>query len=283
MEYTIENMKKLVEDGMTCKEIGCVFGKDGRTISYHLEKHGCSSLLKHSKPPYVSNYFNKIDTKEKAYIIGFLSGDGSFNKKGNFMSLELALGDKCITDFVSEQTGARVCTSTKTNREKRRFPRARMALGDKNFSIDFNKYGILTYKNTRKIPNIKKELQKYLIQGFFDAEGCITWGIRKDRYRVWQSIKFTSSLSLLYGIQKILDTWGISTAIKPKQGEDCYVVAFSDLKRVNKFLDIIYPDSSFIVLNRKYKKAIALRRKLGELRETSACSGGGNPEPSFLS
>lgn len=282
MEYNIENIKKLVLEGKTCKEIGAIFNKSNSVIEYHLTKHSISNLLANSAPMYISNFFNKIDSKEKAYIIGFLAGDGSFNKNAS-MTVELALKDKCIVDFISKYTGVNVNISKKFNAEKRLFPRARMTLGDKSFTRDFKKYRIFDYKVNRKIPVIKKELQRYLIQGFFDAEGCITWGIRRDRYRIWQKLSFTSSLSLLLGIQKILDTWNISTAIKPKGKEKCYIISFSDLKRVNSFIDIIYPDNSFIVLDRKYQKAIALRRKLGEFREASSRNGGGNPEPSFLS
>ena len=38
-------------------------------------------------------------------------------------------------------------------------------------------------KKGRNLPITSKKLEPYLLQGFFDAEGCITWGYRADRNR----------------------------------------------------------------------------------------------------
>ena len=76
--------------------------------------------------------------------------------------------------------------------------------------------------------------------GFFDADGCITWGIRKDRNKIWQKISFTSQLHLLEGIQKMLyNNIGISSTIKPKSNEDCYIIQFSNKEDVLKFINYI--------------------------------------------
>ena len=121
----------------------------------------------------------------------------------------------------------------------------------------------------RHIPFVSPKYERYLLQGFFDAEGCITWGRRKDRNRIWQKISFTSQYKMLEGIQNILYKKGIASKIKPKSDSSkCFVIEFANKNDVLAFLDIIYPNDEFIVLKRKYKNAQALRLELGEFGES---------------
>ena len=121
-------------------------------------------------------------------------------------------------------------------------------------------------KEERHYPKVKNEFERYLLQGFFEADGCITWGKRKDRNRIWHKVSFTSQLKLLEGVQQMLyKNIGISSVIRPKKNEGCYVIEFSNKEDVLKFINYIYPkDTDFIILQRKYLKANALRLELEE-------------------
>lgn len=217
------------------------------------------------KDKLTTNVFNKIDTPEKAYIIGYSISNGYITDRS--IELSCCILDKSILKFISKYTGASYREDYTIAPQTRRYPRARIRIGNKAIVTDFNKH-CSSKKDSRHVPIIPKDLERYLILGFFDGDGCITWGRRKDRNRIWQKISFTSSLSILTGIQNILlKQCDISTTIKPKNGYNCYVLSFCNKKNVLKFLDYIYPDESFIVLRRKYKKANALRLELGEFGE----------------
>lgn len=210
------------------------------------------------------NMFNKIDAPEKAYILGFVLADGCINDET--IELAVALADKEVLYYVSKIVGGKVYEYNYIDRETRRFPMARYKIENKNILIDINKYG--GKKHDRHLPIVRKDLKRYLLLGFFDGDGCITWGRRKDRNRIWQKVSFTSQYRMLECVQNILiDEVEVSSKIRPKGKEKCYCLDFSSKKDVVKFLDYIYPDDSFIVLHRKYKKAQALRLELGEFRE----------------
>lgn len=263
MEYN--ELKGYLEDGMSNKEIGEKVGLNPRTISYWVEKFNLKHLMINKPIEYKDeNMFNKIDTPEKAYILGFILADGAID--GRAIELSVSLSDKEVLYYISQIIGGNVYEHNYINRETRRFPRARYRIGNKNILIDINKYG--GKKHDRHLPIVRKDLKRYLLLGFFDGDGCITWGRRKDRDRVWQKVSFTSQYRMLEGVQNILiDEVGISSKIKPKGKEKCYCLNFSSKKDVLKFLDYIYPNDSFIVLHRKYEKANALRLELGEFRE----------------
>ena len=69
-------------------------------------------------------------------------------------------------------------------------------------------------------------------------------------------------------IQKILLKIGISSSIKPKGTEKCFVLKISSKKDVLKFCEWIYSDEDFIILKRKFDVFRALRLELGEFGET---------------
>ena len=90
-------------------------------------------------------------------------------------------------------------------------------------------------------------------------------GKRKDKNRLWQKVSFTSQLKILEGVQKyLINKLNISTVIRPKTNEKCFVLEFSNLSDVIKFCEHIYPNEDFIILNRKYLKYKALRLELEE-------------------
>lgn len=261
-----ELLEKYLEEGLTQREIAKIVGKGKSTVGYWITKYGLNDKSKYAKPKYKDpRMFNKIDTPEKAYIIGYTLADGYISD--NAIEFGCCLEDKEILQFVAEYIGANYTEDLTYIPEAKRFPRARINIGNSALITDFNKH--CSSKENKHCPIIPKNLEKYLVQGFFDGDGCLTWGRRKDRNRLWQKISFTSSLKVLEGIQQILlKQCAISTIIRPKSNENCFVLEFANKRDVLKFLNFIYPDDSFIILKRKYNKAQALRLELGEFGES---------------
>ena len=206
---------------------------------------------------------NKINSKELAYVIGFISADASIDKI-NRVEISTSIKDKSIIEFVSKIIDSNISVDETYIQEKKIFPRYRTS----RKITDILKFVGNRKKEFRNIPIISNEFTKYLVLGFFDGDGCITWGRRKDRNRIWQNISFTSSYFLLESIQKILLKIGISSSIKPKGTEKCFVLKISSKKDVLKFCEWIYSDEDFIILKRKFDVFRALRLELGEFGET---------------
>lgn len=253
-------LKLHLDNGLTNREIGEKLGYSKSNVNYWIQKHE----LTHNQSFYKleSFNFNKIDSKEKAYALGFILADADISN--SCVDLQVAIKDKEVLDFISSVINSRIKINNKLVKEKRIFPNARTSKKIK----DIHKYLGGEKKDQRNYPRVPKQFEIYLLRGLFDADGCITWGRRKDRNRLWQKISFTSSLSILSGVQQyILKHMDISTAVRPKSKENCYILEFSNKKDVLKFLDILYSDNDFIVLKRKYSKYQALRLELGEFGE----------------
>lgn len=187
---------------------------------------------------------NKIN-EENAYLLGFIAADASITKT-NYVDLKIEYNDRCILEYISNFVKCEIKDNLKTDKTKRIFPNSRCL-----FSFDkISMYLSGQMKKDRTLPQVPEYLNKNLLQGFFDGDGCITWGYRKDRNRLWQKISFTSSYKLLYSVQKLLTKYNITTSIHPKTEEDCFVLEFSNEVDILKFFKIIY--KSEFKLERKY-------------------------------
>lgn len=256
-----DELLKLLLEGKSTRTIAKELGIGKSTVGYWINKYSLNEYTKYKK--HKSNYnFNKIDTKEKAYALGFILADSNITPK-NIVEISVEKNDKEIIDFISNIIESDVNIDNTFNKEKRRFPRARTS----RKVNDILKFTSGRLKKERHYPRVRRDLERYLLLGFFDADGCITWGKRKDRNKIWQKVSFTSQLHLLEGIQKMLyNNIGISSTIRPKSNEDCYIIEFSNKEDVLKFINYIYPkNDDFIILQRKYLKANVLRLELEEI------------------
>lgn len=253
--------KKFLEDclakGMSTRDIEKICDKKRSTISYWIDKY---NLKENSKYVKKDNYkFEKIDTKEKAYSLGFILADSSITKTNTEISV--AIKDKCVVEFISSIINGNVICSNKFDKKVRVFPKARLI----KKITDILKFTGGMAKADRHYPRVREDFERYLIQGLFDADGCISWGRRKDKNRIWQKISFTSQLKILEGVQQyLIKKLNISTVIRPKGKENCYILEFANLLDVLKFCEHIYPNEDFIILKRKYLKYKALRLELEE-------------------
>lgn len=256
MKLTKEYCKEKLELGWSIRKIARNNNIPNKTLNYWINKWELVS--NYNKPIYNENYFNKIDTKEKAYLLGFLLGDSSLVEH----NIEITIGkqDVKFLKFLSEEIGSNIIYDNVYNVSKKRYPRVRTSIGNKHILNSLKKLFGGFKKEDRHIPIISKKLRKFLLLGFFDAEGCITYGVRKDRGVFWGKVYFTSQLKMLEGIQNILIDYEISSSIKKRKTENCYDL-YIRTKDFNKIILLLNDD---IGLLRKQQKIKALLRpKLG--------------------
>lgn len=259
-----ELLENFLKEGKTTREIGLILGVANTTISRHIKNYGLNNLYK--RPKYLPYHLIKVDSKELAYMLGFIIADSSINNE--IVEISIATKDLELMELFSLLLGVNYHKDLTLIKEKSRFPRIRLVRKITGISkfIGGNK------KKDRNVPIIQRNLEVYLIRGIFDADGSITWGYRKDRSRIWHKVSFVSSLSILTSVQKVLYKIGISTIVRPKTNEDCYVLEFANKKDILKFYDYLYADQSFIPLKRKFDNYNALRLELGELSENTNCT-----------
>lgn len=254
-----EQMLRFLERGLTTRQISNETGISKSNVGYLVRKYNFQNL--YEKPKYPPFYFGSIDSKEKAYLLGFIIADGAICND-NVVEIDVAIQDEELALFLAGLLGVKCREDLTYIPQKRRFPRFRMVRKIR----DIRQFVGGTLKAQRNVPIISKSLEVYLLRGIFDADGCITWGYRKDRNRLWHKINITSALEILSTVQKILYKIGIASVVRPKKNENCFVLEFSNKADVEKFYDYLYNDTDFMPLKRKFDKYNALRLELGEIR-----------------
>lgn len=127
------------------------------------------------------NYFEKIDTQEKAYWLGFIVADGCIAKSaGTYRSLRLYLSakDRDLVSRFSKDIGYSGLIKTPENCNTCRVRnQVGIAFNNQRFCDNLINKGVLDWKKNggdRLFNYIPGALMHHFIRGFFDGDGCIS-------------------------------------------------------------------------------------------------------------
>lgn len=220
-----------------------------------------------SKYNYNKDYFQQINTNEKAYWLGFLYADGCIsrtykNDKLKNMSLELSLcgNDKRHLEKFNQALESNVPIRKKISKYKdKEYEAYRLVINCTKMCYDLIDKKCTPNKTYDvRLPSydiVPKEYMKDFLRGFFDGDGCICVTTMNNKPHIETSI--TGMEAMLNDIASFLITEKIIT-VNPKIHHDkrslaCSIYFYGDT--VKDFLDYIYKDSN-IYLDRKYEKYI---------------------------
>lgn len=208
--------------------------------------------------------FNKVDTHEQAYLIGYLLGDGGFNDSTHKRRARLFVSsaDEYIIKGFQEQFCPDTPISSRipvnnTRKEIKSFIYSYRLQFPSKFHDTFKKFGVLSVKTERTYHNIKKDFMGSMLLGLFDADGSLSWGRRKDRNRLWCNYLITHpNLKMLEKLQEFLaDELNVTTQIRPKGKENCYILRTSNRDNVVKIIDFMYANKPKVYNLTKQRKS----------------------------
>ena len=222
------------------------------------------------KYPYTCNYnyFDEIDTEEKAYWLGFLTADGWINKSkktnAGVTGIELQYGDighlkkfnKSICGNYQITDRWRTCSLSENKDKKNHMCCIRIFSSIMYDSL--NKIGFSSDKSYDfHIPKIQQHLIRHYIRGYFDGDGCLCFTNKSFH------INFvTASKMLKHDVANILKSQNfnfIENNYITDFGTTIYKIDICRQQDKINFLDWIYQDSN-IYLDRKYKKYLKVKK-----------------------
>lgn len=195
------------------------------------------------------HYFDKIDSQEKAYMIGLLLADGSRSSKGYTVSLSLQEADydtllKINNYLNNERPIAFVELSKKNPRHSNQYV---LYMCGEHICKSLERFGITPRKDfTVCFPkDISEEFYPHVIRGLLDGDGFI--GKTECRCGITGNKDLVTFLS-----DHISTTLNIHCSVlTPHKGKDTRDFRISGRKQVKTFLDYIYKDATLFI-NRKY-------------------------------
>ena len=209
------------------------------------------------------NYFENIDSQDKAYFLGFIGADGciyetKYEGKQNILRISIQKQDVKILNILKQFLGTDKPILEYTNNKN---TYVSLEISSNKIFDDIENTGLSTkktYSNT--IANVSNDLMPALIRGYFDGDGTISNHKNVSR----ANISIVGYESNLQKIKNFLDRCCIYGSISECNSKK-YSIAedgskFCIYNLANKtsrycFLKLIYEDSQNIFLDRKYIKS----------------------------
>ena len=271
----IERNKKIIElymSGKTCRDIEKIMNVSNSNVSqilrdfvknnhpqYDLRIKDKERLIRHRKYEFNFSFFNKIDTEEKAYWLGFLYADGCITDTS--IKLELQSRDEGHLQKLLNSVSA---NTTKIIKRKDGIKSSLVFLRSKEMVADLTNNGC-TKRKTFKIrfPKkdiVPKELRHHFMRGYFDGDGCIHQRKKRTGVNTFSIIGNTSFVKsykkeLFLGIKKKNDV-----KIYDTPTEDIKGFYIGGNKQIEKVYNFLYKNATVFLERKKEKFEVIIKR-----------------------
>jgi transposase len=254
---------ELYNGGLSAPKIAEKYDVSHSVILKILEKQGCDRRdadNTHRKYAIKEDYFDAIDTPEKAYILGFTYADGCNQKDANYINYDISLKDLDILNKIAERIyidnpHERVRNYVREKNyqgNRKEFHYSVLSINSKHICDVLDKLGCSPRKSlTVKFPEwlTDKELQRHFIRGYYDGDGGIFISNIKGRGANCKTVGTHDFIQDIINITISNLDINIYVHMFHKQLSRMDI---SGNQQVKKFLDWIYQGST-IHLDRKYK------------------------------
>jgi len=237
----------------TIKEIGKEMHIGHEVISNILKSNGIKIRQRtdfNKKYHLDETYFDKIDTPNKAYILGLLYADGNVSKKGYIITLSLQERDKHILESINKELNydkplVLVDNSSKKGNVQNSYV---LRIHNKYMANSLNKCGVVPCKShILKFPFwLNRGLMRHFIRGYLDGDGNIT---KNPKYK---HVSFIGSGLMMDGLKEFIeDELKIHCSIYYHPNKSNKIVSIGGGIQAKKLLDYLYKDADMYLI-RKY-------------------------------
>lgn len=256
-----EQIPKLVNNGKTIREMSDILNVSRSAIERRCKALNICVPNYHNSLKFDNTVFDKIDTEEKAYWLGFLYADGCVNSKNNTISISLKKEDKehliKFKKFLQAETDIIDASIFKNNKE---YKVSKFYVCNKHLKETLTNLGCVPKKSLiLTFPNLnifeEKSLVYDFIRGYVDGDGCLTFS-KNGRL----NLSILGTKDFLEGICKIFPNKFSSIFRAKKIKTNVWTISNCG----SNADDVTYKlySKATIYLNRKYNRFAVLNRKV---------------------
>ena len=259
-EELYERLIKLYSQKKTCKEIGYILNICPNGITKVLRKKEIetrSYMENNRRHKRDSEYFDNINTPNKAYVLGLIYADGNNYIWGKKHCLTISLQDKDydLLERVRQELGYEGRLRLNPLHEKNDKHRNQyiLCITDEYMCKRLKEIGVVQRKSlVLRFPKyLRPDLIRHFVRGYFDGDGTISFNKNSNKHMagIVGTFEFVSVIST------ILRSMFVKNYIyKPKQTNDSntYEMRTTGNLSAYKFLSWIYRDCD-IKMDRKYR------------------------------
>ena len=247
-ESNREIIKRLYQDcHWTFYKIGMLCYVSDKTAKKYCVEYGVENLYTRNCNCY-NNYFQNIDSIDKAYFLGLFFADGSVQNKNNHytFSLIFTYSDKYIIEKFLEYSKfeGKIYTTHKNDKK----PRVQLNINSRNVVESLIKLGCVPNKSHADhldIPILPEHLIPHFIRGYFDGDGIAYSN---------GNLGFCGHYNMITFIHNYFKD-KVSSKTNPYYNESNNIYYLTYGKYASQqIVDIIYENKKDLFLTRKYEK-----------------------------
>lgn len=262
--------------GIDRKKISKVLNQNGYKTQYSFEERNGVHRKKQVWRKYHFNedYFESIDTEEKAYWLGFLYADGYVNSQKTSFELRVKESDYLhLQKFIDCIEGDMPIRPTEKKVKDKTYLGWSMQANSKKFKDDLIKQGCTENKSlTIKFPTeeqVPKHLIHHFIRGYIDGDG--TYVLKKNVYKGKKKTTISYGISVeIAGTQEFCEGYIKALNLHENKIHPLHSDTTVNSRRIlyggQYGLQIVHQlyDDATIYLDRKYQKIKQMFAVLGQ-------------------
>lgn len=210
-------------------------------------------------------YFDNIDTPDKAYFLGWLYSDGNNYPLSGHIQLKLQHEDKAILETFSHYVSGGLCNIRNVKRKESK-DQVCLKLSSMYMSKKLEEKGVIQAKTFKlEFPSVNilpEHLQRHFIRGYFDGDGCITSYQSKKGLKPDYSFILSGRDVFLKTCQEIIiKNCGVKLN-KLIKNKSIHNLIYGGNIQTKRILDWLYKDCDDLFLIRKKEKYHNLCKQL---------------------
>jgi intein-encoded DNA endonuclease-like protein len=268
-QYNENKIIQLYLEGKSTTTIGKELKYGEKSVKKILIKNKVALRNKTGLKKCNENYFENLDTPNKAYFLGFIYADGCIldhKHRQEQLVINLQSQDKYILDAFSKELefegslhfyeGSKIAKTPYKDRFIKRGDLYRLTISSDKLCKDLRNWGVTPRKSlTCKFPhNIPNELIPHFIRGIFDGDGYISKRNNEDRFNPSFVLGVTGTENICLAINEIFaKELKISSnrKLSSKENGHVYRVFYSNVTEIKKIYPFLYPEGVGLFLIRK--------------------------------
>lgn len=264
----VEELYTLYKEGTSMKILAKQIGrKSQESIRTLFKRRGYDTSIK--RRYFIDEtFFNQIDSEIKAYYLGFIAADGCIQK------------NKCLDISIQSRDGYILKPLRDAIQPKKPFlliygkgntqDQLKLSIRSDNICKQLNLLGFPQNKSIKGMsyPNLREDLHRHFIRGFFDGDGTITGCTTKKTSRtgigtisngIKRLVRIVSTSNLfLEAVVYQLTLLGLSQrkVIQDKSRKrktPIYRIDYSSLSDISKLQTLFYTDANYYLHRKKEK------------------------------
>lgn len=259
-----EKQQQIIEaykNNMSMRQIEKEFGVTRTTVSKFLENKGIKTTKGNHYRKYFhqEDFFENIDTEEKAYWLGFMFADGYITNKRfgygqDMFGITISIDDEQHLKKFKEHikaTNPILYDNSKAGKKQ-----CKILMTSQKTVDDLISHGCYKHKSLILEPpkNIDNKYLPHFIRGFFDGDGSIIKTHTPGRNYITEEyaygVQITSTENIVCWLKEY---FGFGNIYKERRRESTYYFSFGGRLQLQKFYHQLY-DNATIYLERKYNR-----------------------------